>query len=668
MHAPAGKLFHLKNRFFGGIPVLIKSIRVTNFRCIADEGLECDRLTALVGANSSGKSAFLCALELFYSPTPRIDPEDYYNGDVGSELTVAVTFKDLSAEAAQLFAPYIQAGTLTVERVFRYDDSKPTAKYHGARMQHSGFQTVRDAGTAAEKKSAYEFLRKRPEYSTLPPWTNQGAAADALAAWEAAHLGQCSRERDDGQFFGFKDVGRGYLGRFTRLLTIPAVRDAAEDASEGRSSALTDLMDMFVRKGLAEREDLARLKRETQAQYEAIMGPGLKAMTDLVQNEISATLETYVPNAKVDVSWPSVGEVSIPLPRADMRLVEDGYPSAVGRTGHGIQRALIITMLQHLAVAYARESEGEVQEGGTHQLPDFVLTIEEPELYQHPSRQRHFARVLHRLASGTIPGVADRTQILYSTHSPHFVGLDRINQIRLLRKVQSEPGKPKTTKIVSCDLDKVAAEIWKAAGEPEVRFTGDSLLPRLESLMTPWMNEGFFADVVVLVEGEDDRAVILGYAQALGYDLESMGFSVIPCGGKNSLDRPAAIFRHLGIPVYVVWDGDKGKTGKHKPKPEDNHLLLRLMGRKPLDWPPCTVEPYFACFETDLETTMKVELGEELYERCLEKCQQEYGFPEREHAKKKPIIFTSLVKEAAREGKESSTLTAITKAIVALKV
>jgi len=651
------------------ITVLIKSIRVRNFRSIADEVLECDRLTALVGPNSCGKSAFLRALELFYSPTPRIDPEDYYNGDVGSELAVAVTFTELSPEALELFAPYIQGDTLTVERVFRYEDGKPTptAKYHGARMQHSEFQSIRAATTAAEKKSAYELLRKRPEYSSLPPWANQGAAADALADWELAHLDQCTRERDDGQFFGFKDVGRGYLGRFTRLLTIPAVRDATEDASEGRNSALTDLMDMFVRKGLTEREDLVRLKQETQQQYEAIMGPGLKAMTDLVQNEISATLETFVPNAKVDVSWSSVGDVSIPVPRADMRLVEDGYPSSVGRTGHGVQRALIITMLQHLAVAHAKESEDKAQEGQEHQLPDFVLTIEEPELYQHPSRQRHVARVLHKLASGSIPGVADRTQILYTTHSPYFIGLDRINQIRLLRKVPNGPGKPKVTKIVSCDLDKVAAEIWRAAGEPQTPFTGDSLMPRLESLMTPWMNEGFFADVVVLVEGEDDRAVILGVAQVLGYDLESMGFSVIPCGGKNSLDRPAAIFRHLGIPVYVIWDGDKGKTGKHKPKPEDNHLLLRLMGREPVDWPPCMVEAHFACFETDLETTLKYELGEDVFERCLEKCQQDYGFPEREHAKKKPIVFTALMKEASREGKESGTLKCIIENIVALR-
>ena len=41
--------------------------------------------------------------------------------------------------------------------------------------------------------------------------------------------------------------------------------------------------------------------------------------------------------------------------------------------------------------------------------------------------------------------------------------------------------------------------------------------------MTPWMNEGFFADVVVLVEGEGDRSVIHATAQADGVDLGRHG-------------------------------------------------------------------------------------------------------------------------------------------------
>ncbi len=59
------------------------------------------------------------------------------------------------------------------------------------------------------------------------------------------------------------------------------------------------------------------------------------------------------------------------------------------------------------------------------QLPNLVLAIEEPELYQHPSRQRHLASVLLNLAEGALPGVAKNTQVIYTTHSPLFVGLDR---------------------------------------------------------------------------------------------------------------------------------------------------------------------------------------------------------------------------------------------------
>ena len=53
--------------------------------------------------------------------------------------------------------------------------------------------------------------------------------------------------------------------------------------------------------------------------------------------------------------------------------------------------------------------------------------------------------------------------------------------------------------------------------------------------MTPWMSEGFFADVAVLVEGEDDRAAILGVAKSKGIDLESSGIAVIPAAEKPAL-------------------------------------------------------------------------------------------------------------------------------------
>src|SRR5207245_4288685 len=131
------------------------------------------------------------------------------------------------------------------------------------------------------------------------------------------------------------------------------------------------------------------------------------------------------------------------------------------------------------------------------------------------------------------------------------------HQVRVRRKTSSGETCPKSTQIIGDSLDKIAAAIWEADGRPGQQYTAETLQPRLRSLMTPMLAEGFFADVVVLVEGENDRAAIVGTALTLHHDFDSLGVSVIPCGGKGSLDRPAVIFRELGIPVYVVWDGDK---------------------------------------------------------------------------------------------------------------
>src|SRR3972149_1152293 len=124
--------------------MIIESVRVENFRSILDETLHCEQLTALVGANGSGKSSFLRALEMFYSPSPKIDPEDYYDRNTSTEIVIAIAFKELSAEAEELFSKYVQGDTLTVERVFVWDGVKAMPTYHGAILQNPGFQGIRD--------------------------------------------------------------------------------------------------------------------------------------------------------------------------------------------------------------------------------------------------------------------------------------------------------------------------------------------------------------------------------------------------------------------------------------------------------------------------------------------------------------------------------------------
>ena len=350
--------------------MIIESVRVSNFRSLLNAEIECESLTALVGANGSGKSAFLRALDLFYSSSPKVEAEDFYNSDTDHEISIGLTFANLSSEATELFSSYLQGGTLTVERVFKWDSGRATATYHGASLQAPEFGSIRDGLEVRDRgrtaRQAYDALRSGTRFSTLPEWTTIQAAGTALSKWEADNPDKCKRERDDGKFFGFAGVGKGYLGRFTRFLFIPAVRDAAEDAEEGRGSALTDLMDMVVRSVVAKRDTLRLLREATQQRYEEILQPGNLPELQSLAGELSKTLQTFTPNAAVSLRWLPLDPIQIDMPKADVRLVEDRYAAAVHRTGHGLQRAFILTMLQHLAVAQSQQADGEGSVSYTH--------------------------------------------------------------------------------------------------------------------------------------------------------------------------------------------------------------------------------------------------------------------------------------------------------------
>ena len=649
--------------------MFISEVRVKNFRSIMDETLPCDSLTALVGRNGSGKSSFLTALELFYDPSAKITAEDFYAEDTTAEIEIAVTFTGLEPDAKDLFSTYMHDEVLTVVRVFSENQGRKSGAYFGTRSQNPDFLHVRNAGGSRDIRAKYQEIRGSAEYSSLPSVRSADEALKMLSEWETRNPGRCSPLRDDGQFFGFTQVAQGYLGRHTRFIHIPAVRDAQVDATESRGSCVTEIMDLVVRNALATRKDLADFRQQTQDQFRDIMDPKKFAELNDLEHVLSDTLQSYVPSANVLLRWSALPDISIPLPQAQVKLLEDGYESAVERTGHGLQRAFIVTMLQHLVAARGAaagsedETEDTTAEIGAPQLPSLVLAIEEPELYQHPSSQRHLASVLLNLATGTIPGVAKNTQVVYTTHSPLFVGLERFEQIRVLRKTARAGGKPKVTQLRKADMEAVADELWGAMGSTGPRYKAATLRPRLQAIMTPWMSEGFFAEVVVLVEGEDDRAAILGVAKSKNRDFDSLGITVIPCFGKANLDRPLVIFRQLGVPVYVVWDGDC--DGK-RTTAEANRYLLRLLNEPEEDWPD-SVESTCATFKFDLESTLESEIGSALFKQLLSKAQTDLGIVKKNQALKNSAVIQQVIESAHLSGHKSRSLEQVVANVIALK-
>ncbi|HZC31555.1 MAG TPA: TOPRIM nucleotidyl transferase/hydrolase domain-containing protein [Gaiellaceae bacterium] len=183
-------------------------------------------------------------------------------------------------------------------------------------------------------------------------------------------------------------------------------------------------------------------------------------------------------------------------------------------------------------------------------LRDFVLLIEEPELYLSPHAQRHLYRVLRALG-------AHGNQILYSTHAPVFLSVDRLDELALVRHT-SDRG---TTLHQPEPLPE--AEVFRALSE----FDSDRA-------------ELFLARGALLVEGRTEKLAFPLVFAALGIEPDKEGIVVVECGGKGNMPLFARICNACGIPYVIVHDRDAAKG--HKPIESErvvNAQILEEAGR-----------------------------------------------------------------------------------------
>ena len=112
--------------------------------------------------------------------------------------------------------------------------------------------------------------------------------------------------------------------------------------------------------------------------------------------------------------------------------------------------------------------------------------------------------------------------------SSHFVGINIINQIRIIKKIHHD--NTRSTKIINVKLGELVDKLNKTNKSD---FSVDNVIARLHSIETHWIKEGFFSKGVVLVEGDSDRAAIIETAKRSDIDFDDQDVSIIPCHTKT---------------------------------------------------------------------------------------------------------------------------------------
>lgn len=616
--------------------MLIQRVEISNFRSLKAIDLDCgalaaseDRaLVALLGRNGGGKSSVLYALDVFYDVAAKLTVDDCYARNPNNEIMIRVTYGHLRDDERNEFQSYIEEDRLIVTKRITIGQRACTQKYFAAARQIPEFAECRRIGNKNDLKKKYAELAAQEKFKGLPASVRTAEVAGLeMSKFEAGHGDMLVTVEREEQFFGPKEVGGGKLDKFTKFVLVPAVRHASVE--EQKKGVIHQLIDMIVLRQVNKRPDVRKLKADMKEKIEKIFSK--ENLTELggLGEAISKLLGEYSPGCELQLTWGAPQVPEIPLPNAIADLVEDDFPCPISHTGHGLQRSLILTLLQYLAMV-ERPTDDDDETTSTEVLaepaptpatapailnPDLILAIEEPELFLHPSRCRHLSDLLLRLTKVPTEPSVPRNQIIYATHSPYFVDLHRFDQVRIARKPKN-PALPAPCCVISqFSLDAAAKELARIADADPKGFTRDSFRARSLPVMTTAVNEGFFAHAVVVVEGLSEVGVFWTVQSQMGKEWGALGIAVVPALGKENIDRPVVVFRGLTIPTYFVFDGDAKFRGKADDKEKRakavNIRYQRMAGITPVDFPTTQSHGTWAVFEYDVEKELKDAVGTE---------------------------------------------------------
>ncbi len=251
----------------------------------------------------------------------------------------------------------------------------------------------------------------------------------------------------------------------------------------------------------------------------------------------------------------------------DLRVREGAFTISTTELGEGMQNAFVLAILQAFE---ERRKQGA------------ILLIEEPEMFLHPQMQRSLYK--------TLVEIGKTNQVIYTTHSPHFVSVPNYHNVVLVRK--DENG----TTVRRSDL-------------PTDAKRREKLIKELD----PERNELFFAVRLLLVEGDTEKLAIPAYAGRFGFDLDRAGATIVEVGGKRNLPEFIGIATSFRIPVGVVYDEDSSDFKDGNEEREFNERLdaLQKDDGSTRVWR----------LVKDYEDTLRKKLGENKYQ---EQCQR-YG-------------------------------------------
>ena len=530
----------------------LRRFEIHNFKCIEYVSLEWEDLLVLIGENNAGKSSVLSAIAIFLSGGSIRDSTLFrrHQTDEGNAIELIGHFDSLTdEEKVQVAVRGRMDGDQWVLKKRYWFEPSEDGETGGWKEQLFSFSGLEQFAGWPDSDTTWAVFPAdyQPIINALP---NKGArpnvgSREALKAAvreqrpDLVSVGAAAWLPNPGGGGNWKSNANSIL---PRPILVRAVQEASDETNAKDASTYGKLVNLIVERNLAQRPEMVALQAaldDVLALFHPDPANPLRQAQEVrdLQDRINQSLNEVVGGqALIRTEAPELRTMVLPSTSLVIRDVQAGIDTEVGHQGHGLQRTLVITLLQLLADAQAQglHAAGASLQRGT------ILLIEEPELYLHPQMERLMRDVLHRLAA------QPNTQVACCTHSPVF--LDIANRYRaIVRMFRTAQGDAACYQ-VSHDLF------------PGVAYQADKQRLQTVARFHPTVNELFFAKSVVLLEEGSAIAAFERGADLMGLFQRHVRLrrevALVDCNGKKNIPAFQRVLNAFSIPYRIVHDGD----------------------------------------------------------------------------------------------------------------
>lgn len=521
-------------------------LTITNYRALRDVSIPLSHFGCLIGENNSGKSSFLQALSLFFSGS-KLSLANYF--DESQPIRIEIVFENIKdADLARLVDEHrtkvsgiLKDGRLVLVRSYG-TDGKSTLFYKVLMPTDERFSSDRIGEVLKGQRAGQAFVNKVAEaFPELKDVVDTSMNQDAMKQKIQELADSLSDEQKVATDFPLPTgIDKSIIPMLPDPIYIPAVKDLADDIKTSESAPFGKIMAILLRAVETKLPDAQKLFVELNSKLNRVEQEDGTLIDDRLDEVklIESTVEKCVRESFADVA------LRITIPPPELKTVfssariyaNDGVDGLIDTKGDGLRRAVVFSILRsyvELNEKFAPTESTQENEQEETAPASYLLLFEEPELFLHPKGQHVLFDALKVFAKDH--------HVLVTTHSPMFFGPHATETFIKLHK-KSDPGisdKP-FTQVQPVDLSDMTSK------------------DQFQIICFENNNAAFFADTVVLVEGDSDYLLFPHIARTLNpaWDVARVPVLFARITGKGNIRRYRDFFRSFDVRVPVIADLD----------------------------------------------------------------------------------------------------------------